>query len=67
MLQTIKLKRPTGKNRKYFRKLALELHPDRNPNNPEAHAKFIMVSKAYECLTDELKRQNCLKFGNPDG
>lgn len=36
-----------------FRKLALELHPDRNPNNPEAAAKFIFVSKAYECLTDE--------------
>lgn len=26
-----------------------------------------MISKAYECLTDEEKRENCLKFGNPDG
>lgn len=30
----------------------MELHPDRNPNNPEASAKFVMISKAYECLTD---------------
>ena len=28
-------------------------HPDRNQNNPEASAKFIIISKAYECLTDE--------------
>lgn len=45
----------------------MELHPDRNPNNPEAASKFIFVSKAYECLTDETKREKCLKSGNPDG
>jgi len=37
---------------KICRKLALLYHPDRNPNNPEAAAKFIMISKSYECLTD---------------
>lgn len=26
-----------------------------------------MISKSYECLTDEEKKENCLKFGNPDG
>jgi DnaJ-class molecular chaperone len=45
----------------------LELHPDRNPNNHEVSAKFILVSKAYECLTDEKVKANCQKFGNPDG
>lgn len=49
------------------RKLALELHPDRNPGNHEAAAKFILVSKAYECLTDEKVKANCEKYGNPDG
>ena len=26
-----------------------------------------MISKAYECLTDEEKKENCAKFGNPEG
>ena len=39
--------------KKSYRKLALLYHPDRNVNNPEASAKFIQISKAYECLTDE--------------
>lgn len=43
---------PVSKIKKSYRKLALEFHPDRNPNNPEVGAKFIMISKAYECLTD---------------
>ena len=58
---------PIPQIKKAYRKLALELHPDRNPNNPEAAAKFIFVSKAYECLTDEVAREACLKYGNPDG
>jgi translocation protein SEC63 len=44
---------PIEKIKKAYRKLALLYHPDRNQNNPEASAKFIMISKAYECLTDE--------------
>ena len=26
-----------------------------------------MISKAYECLTDEEAKEKCLKYGNPDG
>ncbi len=44
---------PIEKIKKSYRKLALKYHPDRNPGDPEAQAKFIMISKAYECLTDE--------------
>lgn len=58
---------PIERIKKAYRKLALLHHPDRNPDNPEASAKFIMISKAYECLTDEEAKEKCLKYGNPDG
>jgi DnaJ-class molecular chaperone len=37
----------------FYRKLALEFHPDKNIGNPEAQSKFILISKSYECFTDE--------------
>lgn len=58
---------PVNAIKKAYRKLALEYHPDRNQNNPEAAAKFIQISKAYECLTDEEAKEKCAKYGNPDG
>jgi curved DNA-binding protein CbpA len=36
--------------RKAYRARALELHPDKNPNDPEAGARFQLLSKAYEAL-----------------
>lgn len=39
-----------------FRELAKKLHPDQNPNNPEAEKKFRDVKEAYECLSNKLKR-----------
>ena len=58
---------PIERIKKAYRKLALQYHPDKNQDNPEAVAKFIMLSKAYSCLTDEEAREKCMKYGNPEG
>jgi translocation protein SEC63 len=50
-----------------YRTLSLKYHPDKNPNNRAAEAKFMMVSKAYEALTDATAKENWQKYGNPDG
>ncbi len=46
-----------------FRKLARKFHPDVNPNNKQAEAKFKEVSEAYEVLSDPDKRQKYDQFG----
>ena len=43
--------------RKAYRKLALENHPDRNPDKTGAEAKIKEINAAYECLSDEKKKQ----------
>jgi translocation protein SEC63 len=53
--------------KKSYRKLSLLYHPDKNPGDRIAEAKFMMVSKAYEALTDETAKENWEKYGNPDG
>ncbi|MCK5802030.1 MAG: molecular chaperone DnaJ [Lentisphaeria bacterium] len=49
--------------KKAYRKQALKYHPDRNPDNPEAEAKFKEVSKSYEVLSDVGKRSQYDQFG----
>jgi len=53
--------------KKAYREMSLKYHPDKNPNNPAAEAKFMMVAKAYEALTDPVAKENYEKYGNPDG
>jgi len=53
--------------KKAYRALSLKYHPDKNPGDRAAEAKFMMVSKAYESLTDPTARENFEKHGNPDG
>uniref|UniRef100_A0A7S1G1I9 J domain-containing protein n=1 Tax=Corethron hystrix TaxID=216773 RepID=A0A7S1G1I9_9STRA len=53
--------------KKAFRTKSLEFHPDKNPDNPSAHAMFMMIAKAYEALTDPTAKENYEKYGNPDG
>jgi len=50
--------------RKAYRKLAMQHHPDRNANNPEAAEKFKELSEAYEVLSDAKKRQQYDQFGH---
>ena len=38
--------------KKSFRKLALELHPDHNPNDPESEERFKEITEAYGVLSD---------------
>ncbi|MEL6901805.1 MAG: J domain-containing protein [Cyanobacteria bacterium J06606_4] len=46
-----------------FRKLARKYHPDVNPDNKAAEAKFKEVSEAYEVLSDPDKRKKYDQFG----
>jgi DnaJ-class molecular chaperone len=39
-----------------YRKLAKELHPDRNKDNPQASEKFSEATRAYDLLSDKAKR-----------
>ena len=47
-----------------YRKLALQFHPDRNPDNPEAEDKFKEAAEAYEVLSDSGKRAQYDRFGH---
>lgn len=56
-----------------YRKLSLKFHPDKLPKDitdevkEEMEAAFIKINLAYKSLTDEVTRNNFLKYGHPDG
>ena len=51
--------------KKAYRRLALQWHPDRNPDNPEEAAeRFKDASEAYSVLSDSEKRQRYDQFGH---
>ncbi len=47
-----------------YRKLAMKHHPDRNPDDKEAEAKFKEATEAYEILSDDSKRQAYDQYGH---
>lgn len=50
--------------KKMYRKLSVILHPDKETGDEK---KFMMLTKAYQALTDAEARKNWEKYGNPDG
>jgi len=50
--------------KKAYRKLAGKFHPDRNPGDKEAEAKFKELSSAYEILSDADKKAKFDRFGH---
>ena len=50
--------------KKAYRKLAKKYHPDMNPGDKEAEAKFKEVNEAYSILSDEQKRARYDQFGH---
>lgn len=53
--------------KKAFKKLAMQYHPDKNPDNPEANEKFKKINEAYSTLSDPEKRVVYDRFGKVGG
>lgn len=49
--------------RKAFKKIAIQKHPDKNQDNPNAHDEFVKINKAYEILKDEELRKKYDQYG----
>jgi len=61
----LEIDRSASKNdiKKAYRRLARKYHPDLNPNNKEAQAKFQQINEAHEVLSDPEKRKKYDEYG----
>ena len=50
--------------KKAYRKLAMQYHPDRNPDDKASEEKFKEAAEAYEVLNDDNKRTQYDRFGH---
>ncbi|KDR80082.1 hypothetical protein GALMADRAFT_62722 [Galerina marginata CBS 339.88] len=55
-LLSVKVESTEQEIRTAYRQRSLKVHPDRNPNNPDAARKFHELNQAYELLLDPLRR-----------
>ena len=53
--------------KKAYRKLARQYHPDRNPGDKQAEARFKEIQSAYDVLSDKTKREQYDRFGTTGG